>query len=60
MRDSDQYGGVVGVTFKGKVNFDIWDSVENWASFAPPTAPLWAPNAVYIVAMTSATRDWVV
>ena len=50
----------MGVTFKGKVNFDIWDSVENWASFAPPTAPLWAPNAVYIVAMTSATRDWVV
>jgi hypothetical protein len=39
----------VSVPFKGKVNVDIRDSVEDWAPFAPPQAPDGAPNVVYIV-----------
>ena len=35
--------------FKGKVNADIRDSVEDWEPFAPPQAPEGAPNVVYIV-----------
>jgi len=37
------------VPFRGKVNVDIRDSVEDWAPFAPPTAPEGAPNVIYIV-----------
>ena len=39
----------MSVPFKGKVNVDIRDSVEDWAPFAPPQAPEGAPNVVYIV-----------
>ena len=35
--------------FKGKVNVDIRDSVEDWDPFAPPKAPDGAPNVVYVV-----------
>ena len=39
----------MSVPFKGKVNVDIRDSVEDWVPFAPPQAPEGAPNVVYIV-----------
>ena len=39
----------MSVPFKGKVNVDIRDSVEDWAPFAPPQAPEGAPNVLYIV-----------
>ena len=39
----------MGVQFKGKVNADIRDSVEDWEPFAPPQAPEGAPNVVYVV-----------
>src|ERR1017187_8786410 len=42
-------GGAVSVPFKGKVNVDIRDSVEDWSPFVPPQAPAGAPNVVYIV-----------
>ena len=35
--------------FKGTVNVDIRDSVEDWAPFTPPKAPDGAPSVVYIV-----------
>ena len=39
----------MGVQFKGSVNADIRDSVEDWEPFAPPQAPGGAPNVVYVV-----------
>ncbi len=39
----------VGEPFKGTVNVDIRDSVEDWSPFAPPQAPDGAPNVVFIV-----------
>ena len=39
----------MGRQFKGKVNADIRDSVEDWEPFAPPQAPEGAPNVVYVV-----------
>jgi arylsulfatase A-like enzyme len=39
----------VTVPFKGKINQDIRDSVEDWAPFIAPEAPQGAPNVVYIV-----------
>ena len=35
--------------FKGTVNVDIRDSVEDWSPFEPPKAPDGAPSVVYIV-----------
>ena len=35
--------------FKGQINVDIRDSVEDWAPFEPPKAPAGAPNVIYIV-----------
>jgi arylsulfatase A-like enzyme len=35
--------------FKGTVNVDIRDSVEDWSPFEPPRAPDGAPSVVYIV-----------
>src|SRR4051795_9883792 len=35
--------------FKGTVNVDIRDSVEDWSPFTPPKAPDGAPSVVYIV-----------
>ena len=37
------------VPFKGKINQDIRDSVEDWSPFVAPEAPKGAPNVVYIV-----------
>ena len=39
----------MGKPFKGPVNVDIRDSVEDWSPFAPPKAPDGSPNVVYIV-----------
>ena len=39
----------MGKPFKGTVNVDIRDSVEDWSPFAPPKAPDGSPNVVYIV-----------
>jgi arylsulfatase A-like enzyme len=36
-------------TFKGTINVDIRDSVEDWAPFVPPAAPDGAPNVIYVV-----------
>jgi arylsulfatase A-like enzyme len=35
--------------FKGTVNVDIRDSVEDWSPFEPPQAPEGSPSVVYIV-----------
>ena len=35
--------------FKGTVNVDIRDSVQDWSPFEPPKAPEGAPSVVYIV-----------
>jgi len=35
--------------FKGTVNLDIRDSVEDWTPFQPPEAPAGSPNVVYVV-----------
>ena len=35
--------------FKGQINVDIRDSVEDWAPFEPPKAPAGAPSVIYIV-----------
>ena len=37
------------VQFKGRINQDIRDSVEDWSPFVAPEAPEGAPNVVYIV-----------
>src|SRR3954465_15604131 len=39
----------MSATFKGTINVDIRDSVEDWSPFVPPTAPPGAPNVVYVV-----------
>src|SRR3954470_14226425 len=43
------WGEDVSAAFKGKINVDIRDSVEDWTPFVPPTAPDGAPNVVYVV-----------
>ena len=35
--------------FKGTINVDIRDSVEDWAPFVAPAAPAGAPNVIYVV-----------
>jgi arylsulfatase A-like enzyme len=35
--------------FKGTINVDIRDSVEDWTPFVPPKAPDGAPNVIYVV-----------
>ncbi len=35
--------------FKGTINVDIRDSVEDWAPFVAPAAPDGAPNVIYVV-----------
>ncbi len=35
--------------FKGLINTDIRDSVEDWAPFVAPAAPAGAPNVIYVV-----------
>ena len=40
---------IVSKQFKGTVNVDIRDSVEDWSPFEPPRAPDGAPSVVYIV-----------
>jgi len=37
------------MSFKGKTNVDIRDSVPDWAPFEPPKAPEGAPSVIYIV-----------
>ena len=49
VKDNDQDRGAVGIPFKGKVNVDIRDSVQDWDPFAPPRAPDGGPNVIYIV-----------
>jgi arylsulfatase A-like enzyme len=39
----------VTVPFKGKINQDIRDSIEDWSPFVAPKAPDGAPNVVYVV-----------
>jgi len=39
----------VRVPFKGRVNVDIRDSVEDWTPFPPLRRPEEAPDVVYIV-----------
>jgi arylsulfatase A-like enzyme len=39
----------MSTVFKGKINVDIRDSVEDWTPFVPPVAPDGAPNVIYVV-----------
>ncbi len=45
----DSWGDSMPAPFKGTINTDIRDSVEDWTPFVAPAAPDGAPNVIYVV-----------
>lgn len=44
--------------FKGKIELDIRDSVEDWGPYSPPVAPKDAPNVLFILYDDTGLATW--